>query len=337
MARYDKRAREKRSVLCVGIDPTAKHIPPKFGFGSASNLANWWAYLKLVIELAAQYAAQVKPQSAFYEAVMRLGGMELLYKVVCYAHELGLLATIDAKRQDIGNTDEHYALWIFGDCDGDGDNWMVTGLDGYNGFEFDACTRNIYLGPTFWPNDKEQNWWPYMQKGKMPILMCRTSNGEAPWLQDLSLSRNQPDGRIVDPNFSLVYQWVAGEIQRLDAEAAERSGGVACIGAVVGATYPQEAMICRQLAPDVFFLIPGYGAQGGGAAGAVAGFPNDGRLLGTVNSSRGITTAWADKNGDPKPGDPLMHVEAAIVDANNELNEALEAKLGLDPYGALAA
>jgi orotidine-5'-phosphate decarboxylase len=310
------RSQALQSIFCCGLDPKEDHIPPKYG--DPLDLDNWWAYLNDVITLAAQYAAVCKPQSAYYERVMRKGGMQLLFKVISRIRELGVLSILDAKRQDIGSTDSCYADWIVGEPD--------NGI----GYGFGACTRNIYLGNTFVPNikgifdlnGKEKNWWPYMLQGKMPIMMCRTSNDEAPTLlQDLEL-----------PNGQLVYQWVASQIGQLDKLVGESSDGVACIGAVVGATYPTEAELCRQLAPDAFFLIPGYGKQGGDAAGAVAGFPINGRCLGTVNSSRGITMAWRDKDGNPKPGDPLEHVEAAMVQARDELNAALQARLGFNPY-----
>ena len=320
VACYDERSRSAHSFLCVGLDPTEDHIPPQFG--DLKKLGSWWAYLSEVIDLAGNYAAVCKPQVAYYERVMRLGGMDLLFEVVQKIRGLGMLSILDAKRQDIGSTDRCYADWILAEPD--------NGL----GYGFNACTRNIYLGETFLQNDKEENWWPYMLKGKMPVLMCRTSNNEAPWMQDLALSVNQPKGMPVGLETACLYQWVAGEIQRLDAEVAQRSDGVACIGAVVGATYPGEAEICRGLAPDVFFLIPGYGAQGGVPTGAVAGFPKDGRLLGTVNSSRGITQAWRNKGGSPKDGDPLKHVEEAMAKSRAELNEALSIHLGgADPYG----
>jgi orotidine-5'-phosphate decarboxylase len=88
---------------------------------------------------------------------------------------------------------------------------------------------------------------------------------------------------------------------------------------------------------NVFALIPGYGAQGGGAEGAVVALPNrGGKLCGTVNSSRGITLqSWRDKaSGEPKAGDPMEHVARAIDDANAELNAALKEQLGRNPYAA---
>lgn len=290
--RYVRAASARRSVACVGLDPTPQHVPPGLDMQE---------YLEQVVELAAGRVPVVKPQSAFYEDMD--GGMELLADVVELAQCRGLLTILDAKRQDIGNTMQHYGHWIL------------------SAYDFDAVTVNTYLGPTWMPNEKEDNWLGFFEAGKMAIMMVMTSNPEATWLQKQRLANGQ-----------MVYVYVAQEAAKMDRQIAQDTNGVGAIGCVVGATYPEEAVTCRLLAPDNFFLIPGFGVQGGGAAGAVAGFPTDGRLLGTVNSSRGITMAWQDENGDPKQGDPMEHVEAAIDGMNININSALEALLGFDPY-----
>ena len=297
---YLRRAKEVQSVLCVGLDPTYEHLPPQW----RPELDYLFDYMKRVVNLAAKHAAVVKPQSAYYED-FGPEGTRALINLVEYAHGLGLPVILDAKRQDIGPTDARYADSVFGVIDAD------------------ACTRNTYLGSTFMPSSdgKCKGWLPWLDIGRAALPMIRTSNPEAVQLQDQRL----------ESGFT-VYEWAAEQAATLDREVSCLTSGRGSVGGVVGATWPEQAVRCRKLAPDVFFLIPGYGAQGGGAEGAVAGFPADGRLLGTVNSSRGITQAWRDKDGRAKPGDPLDWVAAAIHSANSELNTALAAHLGHNPY-----
>jgi orotidine-5'-phosphate decarboxylase len=155
----------------------------------------------------------------------------------------------------------------------------------------------------------------------MVISMIRTSNPEAEVLQDCLI-----DGR------THIYEFLASLVSEWNTKVVETTEGAGGVGGVVGATWPEQAVRCRELAgDDVFFLIPGYGAQGGGADGAVGGLPNSRvQLMGTVNSSRGITfTSWWDKNKEqPREGDALELVEKAIKAANADLNAAIEHKLG---------
>ncbi|MDP3997640.1 MAG: hypothetical protein Q8P73_04040, partial [bacterium] len=129
-----------------------------------------------------------------------------------------------------------------------------------------------------------------------------------------------------------LYERMATLVKIWDSEMSAVTGGVGGVGGVVGATWPEQATRCRELAgDDVFFLIPGYGAQGGTADDAVAGLSNSrDELMGVVNSSRGITLhSWWDKEAkQPREGDPLQLVRAAIEGANTDLNVALERKLG---------
>jgi len=318
IARLLEHQRANNSILGVGLDPKDDHIPECYG--NSANLANWKQYLFDVIAIAKTYAAIIKPESAFYERVVRLGGMDLLFDIQQEVRRLDMLGLLDAKRQDVGNTDLCYADWILRNPD----------LKPKIGFGFHACTRNIYLGDTFMPyyeegKKPEENWWPYMLEGAMPVLMLKTSNKQAPWMQDLKLE----DGR-------LVYEWVADTVCALDYDVAERSNGVASIGVVIGATYPEQALECRRRAPDVFALVPGYGGgQGGTAVDAVKAFPVKGLPLGAVCSSRGITKAWVGPDGKAKPGNPLNYVEEAMSNSRDELTEALTAhRNGVSPYAA---
>lgn len=301
-ARYQANASRSRSIGCVGLDYEADHIPPVFG--DVGKLSTWLDYNAKVTEAAAQYFPIVKPQSAFYEAVMMIGGMDMLYSVVEKAKSLGLMICLDAKREDIGTTMQRYGEWILGV------------------FGFDAVTINSYLGPTF-----KSTWLEFLAQGRLAFRMAMTSNPEGAELQKQHLWReNAPDHKG-----PMVYEWSVVRSEELNAEIMGLTNGQGSVGAVVGANLPEEAIRCRELAPNTFFLMPGMGAQGGTASDAVAGLPLDGRLLCMVNNSRGITKAWVGKDGDP-----MEHVVAAMQKMHQDLYDATLLKLGFDPFQQVA-
>ena len=297
--RYQERVQTTQSILCVGLDLTPEHVPPEFGSGE--NVNHVRNYLEHVITIAAERAPVVKPQFAYYGA-MGYHGIVLLKILVDFAHDKGLEVILDHKISDIGSTVEAYGRWIFGYL------------------EVDAVTAVPYLGSSI-----VTPLIPWLAKGKCVISMVRTSNPEAADLQDLELANGQ-----------LVYEMIAERVRSWNEFVSKETNNIGSVGAVVGATWPEQAARCREfLGPDVFTLVPGYGAQGGGAEGAVIAVPNNqGQLYGTVNSSRGITMqSWQKKDGSPKPGDPLDHVITAIDRANADLNTALTALVERDPYG----
>jgi orotidine-5'-phosphate decarboxylase len=262
-------------------------------------------YLRAVVDLAAEKAAVVKPQYAYY-AAYGPRGIQMMIRLIAYAKSKGLPVILDAKRGDIGETMARYADEVFGR------------------YGVDACTFIPYLGPTFKATKGSRSWMDDLNNGCMVISMIRTSNPEAEWLQDQRLESGL-----------LVYESLAEGVKAWNAEVMAATENRGRVAGVVGATWPEQAISCREHAgDDVFFLIPGYGAQGGGADGAVAGLPNSrNELMGTVNSSRGITLAWWNKStAKPKDGDPMIHVVRAIDDANADLNAALARKIGQDPY-----
>lgn len=306
VVRYLRAVQDAKSVLCVGLDPTPAHVPPKlFGRG----LLSIEKYLMAVIDAAEGKVAAIKPQYAYY-AAFGPRGIEMMIRIIDYARSKDLLVILDAKRGDIGETMARYAEEVFGI------------------YNVDACTMIPYLGGTFLPDKGTRSWIPRLSEGRMVISMIRTSNPEAAWLQDQKLASGE-----------LVYEFLAKGVSEWNELVRNQTEGLGGVGGVVGATWPAQASKCRAIAGDeVFFLIPGYGAQGGGAAGAVEGLPNSrGELMGTVNSSRGITLAWWDKTSGAKSGDPIDdHVVAAIDDANADINAALTKKLGCNPYAKIA-
>lgn len=301
VSRYLRAANAKKSILCVGLDPTPEHVPPQFHTDDA--ISDIKGYLQRVINLAATRVPVVKPQYAYYGA-FGPEGIQMLIDLVSYAHERELLVILDGKRADIDETMEQYGEEVFGE------------------YGVDACTFVPYLGPTFLPSDVSVGWLPWFKKGRMAISMVRTSNKGAALLQDAKLE-----------NGLLVYEQMAIWAKEWNAQVQDLTDGAGCVGDVVGATWPEQAPTCRKYAGDeVFSLIPGYGpGQGGGADGAVGGLPNSlGELMGTVNNSRGSTLySWRDKKTrEPKKGDPMDLVAGAIDAANIDLNGALERKLG---------
>jgi orotidine-5'-phosphate decarboxylase len=259
--------RARRTALCVGLDPRRESLPQSIRARRGDDTAAAYEEFCLrVLDVVAPLAGVVKPQSAFFEACGP-AGMAALQRVLRRAKELGLVTILDAKRGDIASTAAAYAEAAFA------------------AFDADALTVNPYLG-----RDAVE---PFLtaarQLGRGLFVLVRTSNPGAGLFQDLDCG-----GRPL-------YQHVA------DAVAAWNRGGLgACglgdVGAVVGATHPAELRLLRDQLPDVWLLVPGYGAQGGTAADVRAALRPDG-LGAVVNSSRGVTFPF-------RPDDPGW--EAAV-------------------------
>ncbi len=266
------------SVACVGLDPRPALLPPAVvdvalaahGDTAAAVAAAFTAFNRGVIDAVAGRCAAVKPQTACYEAY-GVAGWLALADTVAYARARGIPVIIDAKRGDIGSTAEHYQQAFLGAAPGLGG----ASLPGMGG---DWLTVNGYLG-----GDGVK---PFLGAARTGVfVLVKTSNPSSGDLQDLV----QGDGTVMDAMARLVAGW--GAARRGDC-------GLSDVGAVVGATYPDQAKRLRALMPDTIFLVPGYGAQGGTAADALAGARADGRGV-IVNSSRGIIAAWqATKTSD---------------------------------------
>jgi orotidine-5'-phosphate decarboxylase len=255
--------------VLVGIDPRVEDLPAgmldKFpadrqGVGQALR-----AFGCGVIDAVTGIVPAVKFQAAFYEAYGP-EGVASLHATVHHAKEQGLVVILDGKRNDIGSTAEAYARAYLGK--------MPVGDRFEPIWEIDALTVNPYLGG--------DGILPFVKvaarENKGVFVLVRTSNSTARELQDLVA-----DGRPI-------YRHVAEHLLRW---AAEHSGdsGYSMVGAVVGATYPEQLAELRQLLPGVIFLVPGYGTQGGSAADTAAAFDGDG-LGAIVNNSRGLTFAY---------------------------------------------
>ncbi|HAU36943.1 MAG TPA: orotidine-5'-phosphate decarboxylase [Phycisphaerales bacterium] len=255
----------KGSPVCVGLDPRVEHLPEDFqldcrGQTAQAEAVRLWG--RELLEVVAPIVPAVKPQSAYFE---KLGapGVAAYIHLVGYAKKLGLLVLGDVKRNDIGSTAEAYA---------------DAHLSGPGGA--DAVTVNGYLGA-----DGIE---PFLKvcraEGKGVFVLVRTSNPSAPAVQDFA-----------DASGKKLYEHVAEMVAALgDGTGLVGSRGYSSVGAVVGATWPDEARKLRRLMPRQIFLVPGYGAQGASASDCAASFQADGAGA-IVNASRSVIFAHRDK------------------------------------------
>ncbi len=241
IAKYEWRAAEVDSLLCVGLDSDLARLPRRFRDHDTPQLA----FNRHIIDCTAEWSAAYKFNMAFYEARGWAGWRELALSLEhLRQHQPNVLIISDAKRADIGNTSAAYARSIF----------VELG--------FDAVTLNPYLG-----RDALQPFLDYADKGC--IILCRTSNPGAAEIQDM-----QMDG-------APLWQHIAVNVTR------EWNANGNCM-LVLGATRPSELAQARKLTPEMTFLVPGIGAQGGDlSATLAAGLDSAGRGL-IINSSRGI-------------------------------------------------
>jgi len=294
---------KKDSVAVVGLDPHWHLLPEEFrsdlpsaGQERAEAAAGRVAdFCCRIVELVADSAAAVKPQVAFFEQ-LGWAGMRAYAQVAACARELGLLVIGDVKRADIGSTASAYRSAHLAPA-------KDLPLDSAP-FQVDAVTVNPYLGA--------DGVTPFLEAcadaGKGVFVLVRTSNPSSDEVQALVTE----GGCVWERVASLVVEWAAG---------LKGGSGYSSVGAVVGATQPKALAAMREMMPGVPFLIPGFGAQGGGADAVAAGF--DERGLGAiVNSSRGIlfacrTEPWLSRFGPGKWEDAVV---AALEDMNAALN-----------------
>ena len=284
------------SLAVVGLDPRPALIPPALRTQALARhgdtrLAVAWAFAQFNRGLLAAVqgaCCAVKPQVACYEAY-GAPGLQALEETISEANRLAIPVIVDGKRNDIGSTAEHYAQAWLGAAPG-----FTGALPA--GPKGDWLTVNAYLG-----SDGVK---PFLAHGAVFVLV-KTSNPGSGEFQGLKLADGDAN---MEAMAKLVRQWGEG-----------RAGacGLNDVGAVVGATWPAEAKRLRALMPDTIFLVPGYGAQGGSAADALAGLRPDGRGC-VVNSSRAIIGAWE----KPKATDWAGAARAALDAMNKDLASA---------------
>lgn len=286
----------------AGLDPRLEFIPQyirdsayaKYGKTLEGAAEAVWEFNKGLIDALADVVPAVKPQSAFYE-MYGLAGEAVLHKTIAYAKEKGMYVILDVKRNDIGTTAQAYSSAYIGKTDIDGKLADACPVD--------CITVNPYLGTDgikpFADDCKEYD--------KAIFALVKTSNPSSGELQDKLV-----DGKpLYEYVAELVNTWNDGTVGKY---------GYGAVGAVVGATYPEQAKTLRSIMKNSYFLVPGYGAQGGGAKDVKNSFNADG-LGAIVNSSRGIMCAY--KKGEWKDEQFAEAARAEAVRMRDEICSVL--------------
>ena len=264
---------EMQNPTCVGLDTLFDYLPDdmKAGAKTFEDVAERvLAFNKKIIDNIYDIVPSVKVQIAYYE-MYGAAGMKAYYETLRYAEEKGLIVIADAKRNDIGSTASCYAKAFLGETQ--------VNDQTIKAFPSDYVTVNGYLG--------SDGILPFVEQcekyDKGIFVLVKTSNPSGAEIQNMVLENGVP-----------MYEYMGGLVEKW-GESTIGKYGYSGVGAVVGATHPLEAARLREVLPHTFFLIPGYGAQGGNAEMLKSCFGKDG-LGGVVNNSRGILCAYK-KNG----------------------------------------
>jgi orotidine-5'-phosphate decarboxylase len=278
LERLAARSAATRTVLCLGLDPDPDALPPGF----AHDVGGIEAFCRVVVEAAAPFAAAIKPNLAFFEA-LGPDGMAALERIrAALPTDLPLIA--DVKRGDIGTTAARQAVAL------------------YDRLGADAVTVSPYLGAEAIA--------PLLERvDRFAYVLCRTSNPGAGELQDLEVAADPVTGAPAERLFERVARRAVGW------------GPGGTVGLVVGATAPEEMGRIRAVAPGLAFLVPGVGAQGGeiepvlrhGPATSGPSGGSSGRGL-LVNVSRGIAGGATYRGGRGQVGDPGEAIARAAQD-----------------------
>lgn len=278
--RLIKRIQETGNPSVVGLDPKLDYVPAfikekhfkenGMTLCAAANAIREFNFT--LIDTLCDIIPAVKPQAAYYE-MYGYEGARVLAETIAYAKSKNMFVITDGKRNDIGATMEAYATAHLG-C-------VSVGTETLEPFNADALTVNGYLGTDgIRPLLRICN-----EKDKGIFVLVKTSNPSSGELQDRKIGNDT----VYDVMGDMCETWGADQIGEF---------GYSAVGAVVGATYPEQLRELRIRLPHTFFLVPGYGAQGGGAAGVAAAFDRNG-LGAIVNSSRGIMCAYQKESNCP--------------------------------------
>ncbi len=303
----------KKNPSVVGLDTKLEYVPrwvvDKYGgdkidfHGAAGAILE---FNKAILDTIYEYIPAVKLQIAYYE-LYGPAGLEAFKATAQYAKEKGLIVIGDIKRNDIGSTAQAYATAYLGETQ--------LGASKARAFDMDFVTVNPYLG--------SDGVMPFIEIckefGKGIFILVKTSNPSSGEFQDLTVHNKK------------LYHIVADKVVDWGRKVVGQSG-YSAVGAVVGATYPQQIAELRAQMPSTYFLIPGYGVQGGNLDGILKGFGSNG-LGAVVNASRSVICAYQHKPWKEiyKPKDFAEASLAEVLSMRDEIEKGLTRR-GIRPW-----
>ena len=303
-----------QAPIVVGLDPTMKFVPEhiqkkafaEYGETMKGAAEAVWQYNKAIVDAIYDLIPAVKPQIAMYEQ-FGVEGLIAFQKTVEYCKQKDLVVIGDVKRGDIGSTSEAYAVGHLGQ--------VQVGSTMCRGFDEDFVTVNPYLG-----SDGVKPFIKVCQEEKKGIfVLVKTSNPSSGELQDRIIKSREEDGTDRP-----LYEIVGEQVTAWGSECMGDS--YSYVGAVVGATYPEQGKVLRKIMPKSFILVPGYGAQGGKGADLLHFFNEDG-LGAIVNSSRGIIAAYQQEQYAKYGAENFADASrAAVIDMREDIAQALAAR-----------
>ena len=290
----------------VGLDPRLGMIPDcikevayeTYGKTPTGAAKAFLAFNKAIIDEVHDLIPAVKPQVAMYEQ-FGAPGMQAYIDTIAYAKSKDLVIIGDIKRCDIASTAENYSDGHIGRVSVEEEKFEI--------YKEDLITLNPYMG-----YDSIE---PYMKNcetyDKGMFVLVKTSNPNSGEVQDIMVGQQH------------FYEYMGALVAKWGQDFIGESG-YSRIGAVVGATYPEQGKALRKLMPKTYFLVPGYGAQGATAEDLAGCFNKDG-LGAIVNSSRGIIAAYQkDHYGkDFGPADFAKASRQAVIDMRDDLTRVL--------------
>lgn len=296
--------KETNNPTVMGLDPRYDMLPEcirrKYNGSIEKVCEGIFEYNKTLIDNVYDIIPAVKPQMAFYE-MFGVEGIKCFKETCKYAKQKGMIVILDAKRGDIGSTAVAYSNAYLGKTSmGDMQETF---------FDVDFITVNPYLGTDgikpFIEDCKKYD--------KGIFVLVKTSNPSSGELQDLKLE-----------NGKTIYETVGDLVENWGEELIGENG-YSSVAAVVGATYPEQLQSLREQMPHTFFLIPGYGAQGGKAEDIALGFDKNG-LGGIINASRSLMCAYkSDRWKDEFPDEEFAKAtRAEAIRMRDELNGAIQ-------------
>lgn len=299
-----RKIQETKNPTVVGLDPRLNYIPKSIleaayaqhGQTPEGASAAFLAFNKGIIDEIYDVVPAIKPQVAMYEQY-GAPGIKAYIETIAYAKEKGMVIIGDIKRSDIASTAESYSDGHIGRVE--------VGDNKFEIYKEDFITLNPYLG-----YDSIE---PYMGNcrayDKGLFVLVKTSNPNSGEVQDIKVG----DQYLYEYMGSLVAKWGADDIGTC---------GYSRVGAVVGATHPEQGKVLRKLMPKTYFLVPGYGAQGATAQDLAGCFNRDG-LGAIVNSSRGIIAAYQSKQFACDEKDYAKASREAALFMKQDLNQVL--------------